>query len=199
MTAEELDIHYPWKVDQLVYVKKADGTIVAESIYKNEDAEIPQPIKHNVSDTLEQHIMVSMKKEIDNEVKFIPATNALFIVGPSGSGKSSFARVIADKLGQSCSFYDSKFLTGKWRNSASVNLQKIFNSIDQKNQPQTIVLDNLEYIIKRHNDGGDNGVLVLCSYLDQFWREKYPITVIGITNNNIDIPSRMFYKFCHSK
>ena len=192
MTSEELNENYPWKVDALCYVKKPDGSVVIESIYKDEEAAIPQPCEDGVPDSLKQHIVATMPQVIENKFRYLqhhPRYKSFLITGPTGSGKTSLASAIAHKLNQPCSFYDSQDLIGPWRNTASVNIQKILNPIvNQKDVPQTVVIDNLEYIIKRHNDGGDNGALVFGSYLTQLEHSHHPITIIGIANNNIDIP-----------
>lgn len=197
MTEEELNEHYPWKVDQLVRVVKPDGRVTSESIYKDEDAAIPQPRRDRVGDGLKKHVIVTMTKEIANKVRCIKNRSkfkSLLIVGPTGSGKTSLASAIANTLDQPSFFYDSWDLVGRWRNSAGVNIRKIFNNI-QQDQPQTIVIDNLESVIVRHNDGGDNGVHVLGGFLDMFERCESSVTVIGITNNNVSIPWKLRYRF----
>lgn len=122
----------------------------------------------------------------------------IFLVGPSGTGKTCMARAIAAECGNlSCYIYPAVSVGNEYSQSGNKNLQRMFEnaSLEAKttNKPVVIVLDELQKLFENHSnekDPSSSFITALWSVLESFEKDK--VIFIGIFNPiKCEVPSQI--------
>ena len=127
------------------------------------------------------------RRSIKVENYFSEAPQVLVLYGPNGTGKTTIAKMIANKTGRKSFLIKSGNLGNRFQYSVAENLRRELRSVIQKAKegvPCLVILDELDSLSKRENGhkNKDSGSLAgaIAGLLDIL--KKYDILIVGTTN-----------------
>lgn len=143
--------------------------------------------------------IVRMKKVNDRLMEIgIPYLNSTLLYGESGTGKTTFGRYVAYKMGLPFCYLNFSSLVDSYMGNTSKNISKAFNYATSN--PCVFMLDEIDCIsIRRTNssDGGSSGEMarITISLMQEFDRLTNDIVVIAATNRMDRIDEALLRRF----
>jgi len=174
----------------------------------SEFAKLQQSTEKTEQEALEDFIFACAPKDIQfivdellnhNNYKEDPPKKVLF-VGPSGTGKTALAKIIANKIDAKLEFVSAHTLLNEYKNSGPQNIERLFDKITQSGQRCVVVIDEVDCLFRGHNSKHDpdpRTAEALWSALDRISKDKN-IFFIGTLNNNKEIPTPLKDRFAHN-
>lgn len=142
--------------------------------------------------------IVRMKKVNDRLMEMgIPYLNSTLLYGESGTGKTTFGRYVAYKMGLPFCYLNFSSLVDSYMGHTSKNISKAFNYAISN--PCVFMLDEIDCISIRRTDssGGSDEEMarVTISLMQEFDRLTNDIVVIGATNRMDRIDEALLRRF----
>lgn len=143
--------------------------------------------------------IVRMKKVNDRLMEMgIPYLNSTLLYGESGTGKTTFGRYVAYKMGLPFCYLNFSSLVDSYMGNTSKNISKAFNYAISN--PCVFMLDEIDCISIRRSDssgGGTSGEMarITISLMQEFDKLTNDIVVIGATNRMDRIDEALLRRF----
>lgn len=143
--------------------------------------------------------IVRMKKVNDRLMEMgIPYLNSTLLYGDSGTGKTTFVRYVAYKMGLPLCYLNFSSLVDSHMGNTSKNISKAFNYVISN--PCVFMLDEIDCISIRRSDSSDGGASgemarVTISLMQEFDRLTNDIVVIAATNRMDRIDDALLRRF----
>lgn len=143
--------------------------------------------------------MVRMKKVNDRLMEMgIPYLNSTLLYGESGTGKTTFGRYVAYKMGLPFCYLNFSSLVDSYMGNTSKNISKAFNYVVAN--PCVFMLDEIDCISIRRSDsesGGCDGEMarVTITLMQEFDKLTNDIVVIAATNRMDRIDEALLRRF----
>lgn len=143
--------------------------------------------------------IVRMKKVNDRLMEMgIPYLNSTLLYGESGTGKTTFGRYVAYKMGLQFCYLNFSSLVDSLMGSTSKNISKAFNYVISN--PCVFMLDEIDCISIRRSDSSDGGASgemarVTITLMQEFDKLTNDIVVIGATNRMDRIDEALLRRF----
>lgn len=138
--------------------------------------------------------VVSLWKD-RNELELQMIPKQLILCGPSGNGKTTLGKAIAQECGLPFFLYRAAGIATKFKDSGTQNLEKIFSDA-ALNAPCVVIIDELGALLKKYENENDTeqGMLMnLWTLLDSI--EEQQILVIFTLNDVDNMPLPMKTRF----
>ncbi|MEX0940674.1 MAG: ATP-binding protein [Candidatus Babeliales bacterium] len=120
----------------------------------------------------------------------------ILLTGPSGTGKSTLAHIIAQKTNRRAYFIRGSAFSNEFQHSGIQNLSKLFEALFELEVPVVLVIDELTALTNRYNERKlDPGMV------EEFWMlldkcEKKGNVLVVATANDIDqVPQQIKTRF----
>lgn len=128
----------------------------------------------------------------------IPYTNSTLLYGESGTGKTTFGRYVAYKMGLPFCYLNFSSVIGSYMGNTSKNISKAFDYVIST--PCVFMLDEIDCIsIRRENtdSSGSGGEMarVTITLMQEFDKLTNDIIVIGATNRKDRIDEALLRRF----
>lgn len=162
---------------------------------------LPREIQVPVNHDLFQAVLADCPEKIDEVTESIKQRDTIeprlvhkhiFLIGESGTGKSTLARAIADRCNLPCHVYDGSAIADEYKASGNKNLERIFERHAQDNKPCFIIVDELQEILKKYRnvkDGDQSMATTLWNLLDDPEYENiFFIGTLNYTNKKLPAP-----------
>lgn len=143
--------------------------------------------------------IVRMKKVNDRLMEMgIPYLNSTLLYGESGTGKTTFVRYVAYKMGLPLCYLNFSSLVDSHMGNTSKNISKAFNYVISN--PCAFMLDEIDCISIRRSDSSDGGASgemarITISLMQEFDRLTNDIVVIAATNRMDRIDDALLRRF----
>lgn len=144
--------------------------------------------------------IVRMKKVNDRLMEMgILYLNSTLLYGESGTGKTTFGRYVAYKMGLPFCYLNFSNLVDRYMGNTSKNISRAFNYA--VSNPCVFMLDEIDCISIRRSDSGDsNGAggemaRITISLMQEFDKLTNDIVVIGATNRMDRIDEALLRRF----
>ena len=144
--------------------------------------------------------IVRMKKVNDRLMEIgIPYINSTLLYGQSGTGKSTFGRYVAYKMGLPFCYLNFSNLVDSYMGNTSKNIGKAFSYVISN--PCVFMLDEIDCIsIRRSNSGSSGGTggemaRITISLMQEFDKLTNDIIVIAATNRMDRIDEALLRRF----
>lgn len=143
--------------------------------------------------------IVRMKKVNERLMEMgIPYLNSALLYGESGTGKTTFGRYVAYKMGLPFCYLNFSSLVDSHMGSTSKNISKAFNYVISN--PCVFMLDEIDCISIRRSDSSDGGASgemarVTITLMQEFDKLTNDIVVIGATNRMDRIDEALLRRF----
>lgn len=143
--------------------------------------------------------IVRMKKVNDRLMEMgIPYLNSTLLYGESGTGKTTFGRYVAYKMGLPFCYLNFSSLVDSYMGNTSKNISKAFNYVVAN--PCVFMLDEIDCISIRRSDsesGGCDGEMarVTITLMQEFDKLTNDIVVIAATNRMDRIDEALLRRF----
>ena len=143
--------------------------------------------------------IVRMKKVNDRLTEMgIPYLNSTLLYGESGTGKTTFGRYVAYKMGLPFCYLNFSSLVDSYMGNTSRNISKTFNYVVAN--PCVFMLDEIDCISIRRSDsesGGCDGEMarVTITLMQEFDKLTNDIVVIAATNRMDRIDEALLRRF----
>ncbi|MEX0940672.1 MAG: ATP-binding protein [Candidatus Babeliales bacterium] len=171
----------------------------AKNISKKEvDSKLIKLALENCPNRLKILIKKFEAKKDNPEVQYILPTRIL-LEGPSGSGKSLLAQIIAKKAKPKTYFLKGTAFANEYQNSGAQNLNKLFEPLLKLNKKVAIIIDELTALGKCSSSNNNNRVDP--EIIKEFWMlldkcdEKDNILVIATANEINQLPQQIKTRF----
>lgn len=143
--------------------------------------------------------IVRMKKVNDRLMEMgIPYLNSTLLYGESGTGKTTFGRYVAYKMGLPFCYLNFSSLVDSYMGNTSRNISKAFNYAVAN--PCVFMLDEIDCISIRRSDSSDSGASgemarVTITLMQEFDKLTNDIVVIAATNRMDRIDEALLRRF----
>lgn len=143
--------------------------------------------------------IVRMKKVNDRLMEMgIPYLNSTLLYGESGTGKTTFGRYVAYKMGLPFCYLNFSSLVDSYMGNTSKNISKAFNYVAAN--PCVFMLDEIDCISIRRSDSSDSGASgemarVTITLMQEFDKLTNDIVVIAATNRMDRIDEALLRRF----
>lgn len=143
--------------------------------------------------------IVRMKKVNDRLMEMgIPYLNSTLLYGKSGTGKTTFGRYVAYKMGLPLCYLNFSSLVDSHMGNTSKNISKAFNYAVAN--PCVFMLDEIDCISIRRSDSSDGGASgemarITISLMQEFDKLTNDIVVIAATNRVDRIDEALLRRF----
>lgn len=143
--------------------------------------------------------IVRMKKVNDRLMEMgIPYLNSTLLYGESGTGKTTFGRYVAYKMGLPFCYLNFSSLVDSHMGNTSKNIGKAFNYV--VSNPCVFMLDEIDCISIRRSDSSDGGASgemarVTITLMQEFDKLTNDIVVIAATNRMDRIDDALLRRF----
>lgn len=143
--------------------------------------------------------IVRMKKVNDRLMEMgIPYLNSTLLYGESGTGKTTFGRYVAYKMGLPFCYLNFSSLVDSHMGNTSKNIGKAFNYVVAN--PCVFMLDEIDCISIRRSDSSDGGASgemarITISLMQEFDKLTNDIVVIAATNRMDRIDEALLRRF----
>lgn len=143
--------------------------------------------------------IVRMKKVNERLMEMgISYLNSTLLYGESGTGKTTFGRYVAYKMGMPFCYLNFSSLADSYMGNTSKNISKAFNYV--VSNPCVLMLDEIDCIsIERSNssDGGSSAEMarVTITLMQEFDKLTNDIIVLGVTNRIDRIDKALLRRF----
>lgn len=142
--------------------------------------------------------IVRMKKVNDRLVEMgIPYLNSTLLYGESGTGKTTFGRYVAYKMGLPFCYLNFSSLVDSYMGNTSKNIRKAFNYVIAN--PCVFMLDEIDCISIRRSDSGGGSdeemARVTIALMQEFGKLTNDIVVIAATNRADRIDEALLRRF----
>jgi len=121
----------------------------------------------------------------------------IILHGPHGTGKSTMACMIAQKINKKCFFVNTGLIGNTYKNSEKDRLKKIFYHLVTEKAEQTengnvIILDEADDIAKKKNENGTrSSIPSAIALLEDLFKDNEKILFIWTTNYITDIDPKL--------
>lgn len=128
----------------------------------------------------------------------IPYLNSTLLYGESGTGKTSFGRYVAYKMGLPFCYLNFSSLVDSYMGNTSRNISKAFNYV--VSNPCVFMLDEIDCISIRRSDSSDSGASgemarITITFMQEFDKLTNDIVVIAATNRMDRIDEALLRRF----
>lgn len=143
--------------------------------------------------------IVRMKKVNERLMEMgISYLNSTLLYGESGTGKTTFGRYVAYKLGMPFCYLNFSSLVDSYMGNTSKNISKAFNYAISN--PCVFMLDEIDCISIKRSDSGDSGsseemARVTITLMQEFDKLTNDIIVLGATNRMDRIDEALLRRF----
>lgn len=143
--------------------------------------------------------IVRMKKVNDRLMEMgIPYLNSTLLYGESGTGKTTFGRYVAYKMGLPFCYLNFSSLVDSYMGNTSKNISKVFSYV--VSNPCVFMLDEIDCISIRRSDSSDSGASsemarVTITLMQEFDKLTNDIVVIAATNRMDRIDEALLRRF----
>lgn len=143
--------------------------------------------------------IVRMKKVNERLMEMgIPYLNSTLLYGESGTGKTTFGRYVAYKIGLPFCYLNFSSLVDSYMGNTSRNISKAFNHVVAN--PCVFMLDEIDCISIRRSDSGNGGcdsemARVTITLMQEFDKLTNDIVVIAATNRMDRIDEALLRRF----
>lgn len=161
------------------------------------EAEIEELI-NACSETTKTGIL-DIVEQLNNPEEYGRNQNYLLLVGPSGVGKSSLGRAIAQKTGRKAVYVKCSSLQTSYQNSSSENLISLVSQVEaaaNSNEKYVIILDEINCLFQKKTPNSEDASAALWQSLDDLLGNQN-IFVIGTTNTT-ELPTQLETRFFDS-
>lgn len=143
--------------------------------------------------------IVRMKKVNEKLMEMgITCLNSTLLYGESGTGKTTFGRYVAYKMGMPFCYLNFSSLIDSHMGSTASNISKVFNYVVHNSC--VFMLDEIDCISIRRSDASDSGVdgeigRITISLMQEFDKLTNDIIILGATNRIDRIDKALLRRF----
>lgn len=120
----------------------------------------------------------------------------LLLVGPSGTGKSTMSKAIAEECEMPFFRYFAASFSNQYGSSGMQNLERVFTEAASLQEPCVIIIDELPALYQPYanrNDANMDMLIQFCVLLDRY--KDSPLLVIATLNDLSELPQQVVDRF----